>query len=282
MKDRFQDVDLTEGERAAWDKIQRDMVLIKIKLKELEDTPYVEGSGRLQFNYAGPDGKEMTQQRIQRALRDGFTEIIVYQGYEFVEQTPAITLEQLVIVDFERKYSATELSTPRQSRQTLITAKRESDDQRIDVAALIAASDLDSLQDYREALIEQIMSEQQIVSRSWSMIDSPFAQAHQKADHDMLREEFRALIGRAVVLPESIEGLHHLREWHAAKLAKLDSLKAIIEPFKAIVWGDDDPENAVLTPDMATGVRMGLRLAGEAWRRFPLEITTNDEGDDDN
>lgn len=153
--------------------------------------------------------------------------------------------------------------------------------QHLDVTTMLEKLDARSLRNYREELIDKIMSEQQIVSSSWSMIDSPFAQEHQKDDHDMLRDEFRALVANSVCLPQSVEGIRFLEQWYDARIAKLKHLAEVtIAGTTLAMRPPGQPEehrDVTLNEDMARGMRVGLSLALSMFDKFPLSLTCSDD-----
>ena len=143
----------------------------------------------------------------------------------------------------------------------------------------IASDDPESLEEARQRVIEKVMTEHQVVSSAWSFIDGPFAQPHAVADHQMALDEFRALIGRVVHLPQSVEGIRFLEHWFNHRMAQLDQLNEGAVAGNSICWRTRDGETSEpleLSEDVAKGVRIALAVVGDLFAKFPLQLTAGD------
>lgn len=140
----------------------------------------------------------------------------------------------------------------------------------------IASSDPESLEEARQRVIEQVMREHQVVSSAWSMIDGPFAQPHAIDDHQIALDEFRALIGRVVHLPQSVEGIRFLEHWYNHRVGQLDELKAAAVAGNSICWRTPEGETSApveLSEDVAKGIRIALAVVGGLFAKFPVQLT---------
>ncbi|QSL90517.1 hypothetical protein [Pseudomonas atacamensis] len=149
----------------------------------------------------------------------------------------------------------------------------------MNTAQNIASDDPESLEEARQRVIEQVMTEHQVVSSAWSMIDGPFAQQHAIADHQIALDEFRALIGRVVHLPQSVEGIRFLEHWFDHRMTQLDQLKEAAVAGNSVCWRTPDgevSEPVELSEDVAKGIRIALAVVGDLFAKFPLQMTAAD------
>lgn len=144
----------------------------------------------------------------------------------------------------------------------------------LDLKALIEAGDLDGMEACREELIQEVMSEAQRLSSSWSMIDGPFAAQHTKDDHELVAMEFQALIARVVHLPDSVEGIRYLERWLNVRLKQLDEVREHIKAGTEMVFKgpDGDDQRLVLNEDTAKGMRLALVVARSVFEKFPINM----------
>lgn len=143
----------------------------------------------------------------------------------------------------------------------------------------VANDDPELLEEARQRVIERVMSEHQVVSSAWSLIDGPFAQPHSVADHQIALDEFRALIGRVVHLPQSVEGIRFLEHWYQHRMGQLDQLREAAVAGNSICWrrpGGEVSEPVELSEDVAKGIRIALAVVGDLFEGFPLRLTTGD------
>lgn len=153
------------------------------------------------------------------------------------------------------------------------------EDETPDLSGLIPATDTETPEQARDALIEKVMERQQALAAQFSKIDHPFVTEDAQDDYELATEEFRALIKCAVHMPESVEGIRFLQEWYNKRLAKLDMLRESAKAGTHIAYGDG-AEPYVMTADFAKGMRATLAMVKMLFSAFPLELTTTPPDDD--
>lgn len=152
------------------------------------------------------------------------------------------------------------------------------------LAGLIVSGDPETLEQARQRTIEEVMTEHQVVSSAWSLIDGPFAQPHSVADHEIALDEYRALIGRVVHLPQSVEGIRFLESWFDHRMKQLGELREGAKAGNEVQWSTRDgnaPRSLVLTEDMAKGIRMALAVVESLFEKFPLQLSVGEPLDGD-
>ncbi|MCK2122093.1 hypothetical protein [Pseudomonas sp. PNPG3] len=149
----------------------------------------------------------------------------------------------------------------------------------------LADLDQDEMKARREQLVQAVMDGAKALAKSWSQVDGPFAAQHQLDDHQMVEDEFLALTNRVVFLPQSVEGVRFLERWYNHRLESLKGIQDHAQAGNVIsLRPKDQPEehrDITLNEDMAAGLRLGIRLARSLLEKFPLTMTVDDEGADD-
>lgn len=144
----------------------------------------------------------------------------------------------------------------------------------VNLKDMIEADDLDGMEECREELIQEVMTEARRLASSWSMIDGPFAAQHTKDDHELVEMEFQALIARVVHLPDSIEGIRYLERWLNARLGKLTEVREHVKAGTVVAFQgpEGDDQQLVLNEDIAKGMRVALAIAQTVFAKFPINM----------
>jgi len=83
--------------------VREHQALIEEKFSELDQTPHGALTGRrLEFAGRHGDGSLYTPVQIREVMARGFADIANRLGADFVRITPAVVLEQLIIVSIQR------------------------------------------------------------------------------------------------------------------------------------------------------------------------------------
>lgn len=148
------------------------------------------------------------------------------------------------------------------------------DNETPDLSGLVSPAPVPTVEKARELLLSRVMACQQALSEQFSKIDHPFATDDAKDDHELLRDEFQALIRCSIHMPESVEGVRFLEAWHKNRLDQVALLLAHAHPGNELVLGEGNAPMAI-SADFAKGMRAGLMVAQSMFRDFPLTLTTS-------
>lgn len=130
----------------------------------------------------------------------------------------------------------------------------------------------------RERIIGKVMASQQALAEQFSKIDHPFVTDDAKDDYELATQEFKALISCAVHMPESVEGVRFLADWHANRMAQVQLLLDHATPNNEMVFGTGTQPVAI-NAEFSRGMRAALLLVQSLLSTFPLELTTSEELD---
>lgn len=148
-----------------------------------------------------------------------------------------------------------------------------------DLSSLIAGEEPETLEEARERIISEVMGRQQALAEQFSRIDHPFVTEDAKDDYDLAAQEFEALIKCAVHMPESVNGVRFLEKWHANRMAQIELLLEHATPGNELVFGAGN-EPVAISAEFAKGMRAALLVVSSMFAKFPLELSTSDEPDE--
>lgn len=141
-----------------------------------------------------------------------------------------------------------------------------------DLTQLLKPQTAETPQVARNKVIQEVLASHKLLSAQYSRIDHPLASEDQRDDYEIALEEFEALIGRVVVLPQSVEGIEYLRRWYGHRIGQIDQIMAHAKTGVVLRFGDDGPQ-VEMTEDFAKGVRAGLHAVKGFFEPYPLVLT---------
>lgn len=150
-----------------------------------------------------------------------------------------------------------------------------------DLSSLIAGEAPETPEQARKRIIAKVMASQQALAEQFSKIDHPFVTEDAKDDYELATQEFEALIKCAVHMPESVEGVRFLADWHANRMAQVQLLLDHATPGKELVFGTGTQPVAI-SAEFSKGMRAALLVVQTMFAKFPLELTTSEELDGQN
>lgn len=142
-----------------------------------------------------------------------------------------------------------------------------------DLSGLIAPAPVPTIEKARELLLAKVMASQQALSEQFSKIDHPFAPDDAKDDYELARDEFQALIGCSIHMPNSVEGVRFLEGWHANRMEQIEVLMEHAKAGTRLVVGEG-AEPMAISEEFAKGMRVSLMVVRSMFRDFPLTLTT--------
>jgi hypothetical protein len=149
---------------------------------------------------------------------------------------------------------------------------------------LMASGDPESLEQARRRLFDEVMAEQEVVSRAWSQIDGPFSHPDSVADYESARAKFLSLVDGIIHMPDSIEGLRYLEQWLAFRMKQISEMKAGAVVGQRLTWriqGIDGIESLLLSEDSAKAIQVVLAIVEGLFEKFPLSVVPNQVTDKD-
>lgn len=149
--------------------------------------------------------------------------------------------------------------------------KRENE--TTDLSGLVAPAPVPTVDKACEQLLSKVMASQQALSEQFSKIDHPFATDDTRADYELARDEFSALIRCSIHMPQSVEGVRFLEAWHANRMEQIEVLVAHANAGNHLVVGET-AEPMAISEEFAKGMRVGLLVVQAMFRDFPLALTT--------
>jgi hypothetical protein len=146
------------------------------------------------------------------------------------------------------------------------------DPQSPDVSLLIKSADPETQAQVRRRVIATVVGASQALAQQFSRVDHPLAREDQLDDYELAVEEFKALVAQVVHLPESVEGVRHLEQWNATRLAQVNELMQGARTGTTLQIGQDRTPY-VMTEDFAKGVRAALHVVKDMYGKFPVSIS---------
>lgn len=126
--------------------------------------------------------------------------------------------------------------------------------------------------------IETIMEQAQVYASAWSLVGSRFDNGDRLEQAEEEKQALRVMLEEFCSNTELREIAEDLITWHSSRVQKLQEV--LDTPTDTEVrLGDNDP--IVLTGEARRGFRAGIAVAKEWFGKFPLSISHDDNGSDD-
>lgn len=149
-----------------------------------------------------------------------------------------------------------------------------------DLSGLIAPAPVETLNEARDELLAKVMASQQALSKQFSKIDHPFVTDDAQDDYELAAEEFEALIKCSIHMPQSVEGIRFLEGWHKNRMEQVELLLGHATPGNCIAFGAG-AEPVPISEEFARGMRAGLLVVRTMFHKFPLELSTGDDHEEE-